>query len=197
MNKRQQAISILTQSRDLLAEQLIERIVDDEDQFISDAQGNSYMNEISIIYDDVCGKLNQVNSMIANLPPDSGPSQSAVSAGENGSDDEANDGEETEASKVNFGLFGRQVVTNDMAGAGATLSQLMGIDEELGLQSANSFRDKLEKDPQTMQKAMGLYGEMAAGNNNASLVILWQCFGLQGLPAVQALESLKASQFGK
>ena len=64
---------------------------------------------------------------------------------------------------------------------------------QLATKCATAFRDKFNDDPHTLNKAMGLRSKLIAGENNDLLMILWDCFGLQGLHAVTALQTLKAS----
>ena len=92
---------------------------------------------------------------------------------------------------VNFALFGRQIAAGDIEGAGRTLSEVFGVDEASGHRCAVSFQKRPQEDPATIEKTMGLRQELAAGKNNNSLAIIWECFGLQGMPAVQVLEKLK------
>ena len=41
-----------------------------------------------------------------------------------------------------------------------------------------------------MTKAMSLRKEVATANFNSSLVLLYECFGLQGLEAISVLQTL-------
>ncbi|MCH7727860.1 MAG: Flp pilus assembly complex ATPase component TadA, partial [Planctomycetes bacterium] len=61
------AMSILCHAREILADRMIERILDAENQILEDAQGDSYMNEIETLQESVGERLNSVNVMLANL----------------------------------------------------------------------------------------------------------------------------------
>lgn len=190
-DKRKRAMSILVRAREILAERLAERVIDDADQLVDDAHGNSYMDEIGTLYESVGGKLNNVNSMIAGLPT-AGTSESTESdaalAVEFGETQQTQD-----PAPATFALFARQISENDLAAAGQSLSQLLGVDRELADRCAAAFHERLQQDPTTIEKAIRLRNEMAQGNNNASLLILFECFGLQGLQAVDVLDKLRAT----
>ena len=192
MDKRKRALSILEQARDLLGQRLIEDIIESGDSILEDAEGCSYMDEIDTVHQRVGGRLNSINIMIANLPaadstgaePESATLETPVAALEP---------EETEVPKpVNFVLFVEQIGANDVDGAARTLSELLDVDEESAHHCATSFRDRLNEDPTTLQRVMQLRTKLIAGENNDSLMILWDCFRLQGPQAVEVLQTLKA-----
>ena len=68
MDERTEAIRILERARDLLAEQLSERVAHSRDEIFDDALGLSYLSEIGSIYEQLGQRLQQVNNMLANLP---------------------------------------------------------------------------------------------------------------------------------
>jgi hypothetical protein len=67
---RNRAIQILTEARDILAERLTERVLDSAEDILADARGESYMNEIDAVYEQVGVKLSHISQMLANLPVD-------------------------------------------------------------------------------------------------------------------------------
>ena len=69
MNQRAEALEILKRARDLLQEQLVERVVAARDEILADALGLSYAGEIDALYEQVGARLSRVQSMLANLPP--------------------------------------------------------------------------------------------------------------------------------
>lgn len=194
MDNRKHALSILEQARDLLANRLIENVVESGDSILEDAEGDSYMGEIDSLQDRIGGRLNNINAMIANMPtvkpasketePASATEETPVSA--------AVDEPVSPPMPVNFATFGQQIAAGDIDRAGRTLSELLEVDQKLAHRCATSFRDRLNEDPMTIQKAMRLRSKLMAGENNDSLMILWDCFGLQGLQAVAVLQTLKA-----
>ena len=67
---RNRAIQILTEAREILAERLTERVLDSADDILADARGESYMNDIDAVYEQVGLKLSHITQMLANLPVD-------------------------------------------------------------------------------------------------------------------------------
>ena len=92
---------------------------------------------------------------------------------------------------ADFALFGRQIAANDIDGAGRTLAELLEVDQKLAHQCATSFRERLNEDPTTIQKAMLLRTKLMTDEKNDSLMILWDCFRLQGPQAVEVMQTLK------
>jgi hypothetical protein len=70
MNDRARASDILRKARAILAERLTERIKEQSDELLDDARGDSYMNEIESLYDELGMKLSHVSQMLSNLPAD-------------------------------------------------------------------------------------------------------------------------------
>jgi hypothetical protein len=68
MNDRQRAIALLTEARDALAHRLTERVLELADEVLADARGDSYMNEIDSLYEQIGLKLAHVNQLLASLP---------------------------------------------------------------------------------------------------------------------------------
>lgn len=69
MNDRQRAITVLSEARDALAQRLTERVLELAEEVLADARGDSYMNEIDSLYEQIGLKLAHVNQLLANLPP--------------------------------------------------------------------------------------------------------------------------------
>jgi hypothetical protein len=65
---RNRAIQILTEAREILAERLTERVLESAEEILSDARGDSYMNDIDAVYEQVGLKLSHITQMLANLP---------------------------------------------------------------------------------------------------------------------------------
>ncbi|QDU30481.1 hypothetical protein ETAA8_56210 [Anatilimnocola aggregata] len=65
---RNRAIAILTEAREILAERLTERVLDSAEEILSDARGESYMNDIDAVYEQVGVKLSHITQMLANMP---------------------------------------------------------------------------------------------------------------------------------
>ena len=225
MNQRNQAIETLKAARNSLAEQLTERILECREEILDDATGESFLGEIEQIYEKFGSRLNHLNSLLSSLPPvvpglpekstDARPAalpapESKAAVGEEkGTDDLADEtlingleqaapyaaGEE-QNERVTFETFVGQLRSADMQGAGATLGVLFGVDAQRGVRCATDFAEKFVADPTVMLKAMNLRTELQAGNTNASLMLLWECFGLRGLESIGAIQTLKASLAG-
>ena len=75
MNDRSRASEVLRKARAILAERLTERINEQSDELLDDARGDSYMNEIESLYDELGTKLSHVSQMLSNLPAEEPPLQ--------------------------------------------------------------------------------------------------------------------------
>jgi hypothetical protein len=104
-------------------------------------------------------------------------------------DDEA---EDDRAMPISFQSFAERIMANDVEGAGIVLAGLFDVSVDRGRQCARRFQEQLSERPQFLQKAMGLRHELTSGSVNGSLILLWECFGLQGIESLSALQSLKA-----
>jgi hypothetical protein len=198
MDNRQRARKILEEARELLADRLVEQIVESGDGILEDAEGYSYMDEIDSLQERIGGRLNNINVMIGNLPASEPVRKEPMPVAEEApvssvGSKEAVAEEASPPVPVNFALFGQQIAANDIDGAGRTLSELLDVDQTLARRCATAFRDRLNEDPTTIQKTMRLRSKLMAGEHNDSLMILWDCFGLQGLQAVTVLQTLRAS----
>jgi hypothetical protein len=82
MNDRAQAVEILRQARTVLAERLTEQVIEQAEEILADARGDSYMNEIETLYDQIGHKLTHVSQMLSNLPAESPPTDTTTAAAE-------------------------------------------------------------------------------------------------------------------
>lgn len=96
---------------------------------------------------------------------------------------------------ISFQAFAERVLANDVEGAGTVLAGLFDVSGPRGRDCAKRFQEQLAERPQFLQKAMGLRSELASGSVNGALLVLWECFGLQGLESIAALQALK-TRFG-
>ena len=92
---------------------------------------------------------------------------------------------------VTFKEFAMAIQGGDMSLTGRMLSQLTGISAEAGLSAATFFSQKLESEPGSFMKLMQIRSEIQTGNNNAAMMLIMECFNVDGMPAMQALESMK------
>lgn len=225
MNDRARAIALLQQARDILTERLTERLLESREAVLEDALGLAYSSEIDAILEQVGQRLNNVNVLLNNLPPqeespsplpddivplaptpvlgyepattDAQPADSitdrtvetppaaAPSVIYVGADGES-------ALPPSFQDFVSLVLTGDLDGGATVLAPLLNLSGERARQCTERFRDQLREQPQFLHKATGLRNELAAGSVNGALLLLWECFGLQGLESVTALQALRA-----
>jgi hypothetical protein len=68
MTERTRALKILQKAQALLAERLTQQVLDEADEILSDASGDSYMNEIETLYEQIGVKLAHITAMLSNLP---------------------------------------------------------------------------------------------------------------------------------
>ncbi len=92
--------------------------------------------------------------------------------------------------EASFRSFGTQIFTGDLDAAGESLAELFDVDAQRGRRCAETFAEQLSRSPEVMTKAMSLRQEIATANFNSSLMLLYECFGLQGLEAISVLQTL-------
>ncbi|HUE73474.1 MAG TPA: hypothetical protein VMP01_21530 [Pirellulaceae bacterium] len=68
MTDRQRAHDILREAKEALAQRLTELVLAGGDDILADARGDSYMNEIETLYEQVGMKLAHISQMLANVP---------------------------------------------------------------------------------------------------------------------------------
>jgi hypothetical protein len=68
MTDRQRAQDVLRQAREILAERLTELVISQGEEILADARGESYMNEIESLYEQVGMKLAHLGQIISHLP---------------------------------------------------------------------------------------------------------------------------------
>jgi hypothetical protein len=202
MNDRSRAIDILKRARDLLAERLTERILDSRDDILADAMGLAYQSEIDAVYEQVGARLNHISAMLGSLPPENEPPEEQPTA-ETGKDAAFSGPTALPAPRpiagylstrepVSFRTFGLQVQSGDLGGAGSSLAALFNISPERGERCAQHFFSRLRENPAVMMKAQELRHELAKGNFNESLALLWECFGLQGVESIGVIQALRS-----
>jgi hypothetical protein len=219
MKPRSEAINILQQARDLLAERLTERIREAREQILEDAEGNSYLSEIEQIYEQLGGRLAHLNAMLSNLPPAEEPQAAETTTTHTASPvftdvaaatfpstidatppfpvDEPlalpapDQRTVTLAAPATFQGFALQIHASDLEAAGRSLAELFAVDAARGRRCAEVFSAQLAVNPDLFGKAMKLRADLESGNVNGALMLLWECFGLQGLESLGVLQTLK------
>jgi hypothetical protein len=217
MDDRALAISILERARDILAARLAERVVELGEEIIDDALGNSYGGEIDSLHDQVGLRLSHVNAMLANLPHLATPQFAASAASDADSthltstqtampgllpppiETVATPAEVTTATRTaaapqmaSFQTFVESVLADDLEASAQTLASLFDIDVPRARRCAATFAEKLHAQPDFLDMAMRLRGELQSGSINGALLLLWECFGLRGLESIGVMQALKA-----
>ncbi len=70
MPDRQRALDVLREAREILAQRLTELVLEQSGDILGDARGESYMNEIDSLYEQVGMKLAHIGQMISHVPAD-------------------------------------------------------------------------------------------------------------------------------
>jgi hypothetical protein len=95
------------------------------------------------------------------------------------------------AGAASFQSFIKQIMAGDVDAAGETLAALLDVQRDRGRRCAATFAQRLAAQPDFLAKAMRLRGELQSGSINGSLMLLWECFGLQGMESIGAMQALK------
>lgn len=225
MPDRDEALAILKRAREALLARLTEAILEQEEELMADAQGESFLSEIETLYERMGGKLAHLSQMISNLPPDPAEhdlpddeelfareDQPAASeeyprlphfpfpipaASENPSRTEAGDliglpapGVPTLKAPA-FGRFVTHIEQGEVDHAGNLIGQLLGLSPFTGQRCAQVFAARYETDPGVVVKAMRIRQELTLEQYNNALQLMHECFGLQGLDAMIALQRMK------
>jgi hypothetical protein len=73
MTDRTRAAKILREARAILSEQLTEQVLQQAEEILADARGDSYMSEIESLFERIGIKLSHVGQMLSNLPAEESP----------------------------------------------------------------------------------------------------------------------------
>jgi hypothetical protein len=217
-SEQEQAVELLTQARDILAARLTERVLELGSDLLDDARGESYANEIDSLYDQIGTRLNQVNTLLAGLPAtcDAPPAESfstsipgieqsphfvvqnvsttsdsdcEISAIEDLITTQEPTNRTSEPSS--YPLFVQDIIRRDTASAGLRLVGVLELTPERAERCAARFREQLDRDPAFLGKVQGLRRALNSGDSNQALLLLWECFGLQGEESVTAVQALR------
>ena len=199
-----------------MADRLTERVREAREQILDDAEGHSYLSEIEQIYEQMGGRLAHLNAMLSNLPAVEEPQTTtqaatpvytdvAAAAGYQSTIDAAppealeeplalpapDQRTMTLAAPATFQGFALQIHAADIDAAGRSLAELFALDAARGRRCAEVFSSQLAINPDLFGKAMKLRADLESGNVNSALMLLWECFGLQGLESLGVLQTLK------
>ena len=93
---------------------------------------------------------------------------------------------------VSFQTFLAEIQAGSLEAAGQSLAELLDVDEERGQACARVFSERLTSDPEFPFKAMQLRKELQARSYNGALMLLYECFGLQGIESIGVVQTLLA-----
>jgi hypothetical protein len=216
MNDRQQAIDLLRRARDILAERLTDRILQNKDAILEDALGLGYGSEIDGVYEQLGMRLAHVNQLLSNLPAEEVAASDEPAAQEDvavelGPDEFLDPphshvpaphlalpgpGELLQLAgptpAVSFQKFAARIFMGDVGGAGAILAELFELDVARATRCARVFYDGVRHNPEVIAKAAQLRRELQAGSYNTALVLLHDCFGLAGVESISVMQTLRA-----
>ncbi|UUO05769.1 hypothetical protein M4951_20650 [Blastopirellula sp. J2-11] len=214
MNSPRDAITILKQAREELIARLRQRIVENEEEILADARGESFLSDIETIYDQIASRLVHVNQMISSLPAETLEFETEETYS---LDDTVAASSETSFTfesapqipqqlestpnvlslpaptpAANFQLFMQSIQAGDESAAGRVLSDLLQVDLPRGEQCARVFLQRYREDAEIVSKAMQLRKELMLSNFNNAIMLLYECFGLQGMESIAAMQALRA-----
>lgn len=217
LTDQERAAELLTQARDILAARLYERVLELGSDLLDDARGESYGSEIDSLYDQIGTRLNQVNTMLAALPASTEvPVSESFSTNHLNLDHAPHfvqtvsptsdvDGELTVSEDLittqepparssepsTYPLFVQDIIRRDTSSAGQRLQRVLNVRADRAENCAMRFREQLDRDPAFLSKVQALRRALNAGDSNQSLLLLWECFGLQGEECTAAMQSLR------
>lgn len=219
MNRRTEAIDVLRQARDALARRLIEQVLDHAPDLLDEAEGLTYTGPIEAIHDQIGLRLGNVNQMLGQLQVlDDEPAEYYGEHPDFADESEPNfiqistDYDEAgvapppvgllpsaetmkrmpESQTADFQSFVRQISSHDLEAAAHTLAQLFEVQPSRARSCAERFHEQFHSSPDFLAKAMQLRGELSGGSVNSALMLLWECFGLQGVESITVMQTLKA-----
>lgn len=216
-SEQEQAVDLLTRARDILAARLTERVLELGDDLLDDARGESYAGEIDSLYDQIGTRLNQVNTMLAGLPAVSDiPSTHSFSTGtptlehsphfvqtvspSSDTDCEISVSEDLittqetptrNSEPSTYPLFVQDIIRRDCTTAGHRLVKILNLSLERAERCAARFREQLDRDPAFLSKVQALRRALNGEDSNQALLLLWECFGLQGEESTAAMPKLR------
>jgi len=195
MTDREIAIQTLVQARDILGERLVERLVESRDQVLEDAIGGVYESEINSIFEQIAGRLSQVNQMLANMPEDRAALVESA--------DDADGYQQPEAPATpTMDIYDEPLLAAETlrhhvkAGnrqeAAEFLSRLFSIDSASAIRCAEFFFERCSAESDTLDKTQALIDAVRRAHRNDALFALSTCFGLSGNDLIQSFASLES-----
>ncbi|QDU77314.1 hypothetical protein Pan97_43810 [Bremerella volcania] len=221
MSDRNEALAVLKQARDALLARMTEAILEQAEEIVADAQGESFLSEIETLYDQMGNKLAHLNQMISNLPAEAEPQDDTFPF-----DREDQPEEQPTARLPHFPIASKsevelppRVQRDDLIGlpapgvslpkapafarfvahieqgetdqAGDVIAQIFGLSPFSGMKCAETFAARYETDTAVVVKAMRIRQELTQKRFNDALMLMHECFGLQGIEAMIALQKMR------
>src|SRR5688500_6726237 len=87
MNERARALELLREARAILAQRLTEQVLAQAEDILADARGDSYMNEIESLYEQIGHKLAHLGQMLSHLPVEEPTHHTATAAAQHSPED--------------------------------------------------------------------------------------------------------------
>jgi hypothetical protein len=214
MNDRARAVSLLRQAREILVRRLTERVLENAEELLDDARGESYMGEIDALYDQIGTPLAHLNQILSALPvddevhthdvhaqhaaahsyaeivPPAWPELPALPAPRTALPIEVVIDAPTADGLLQ--TFAARIQAGDVEGAGDALAALFDLSVERAHRCAQHFRQQLLEEPGYVVHAMHLKREVQTGGYNSALMLLYQCFGLSGIESIGVLHVLRS-----
>ncbi|PQO27979.1 hypothetical protein C5Y96_16510 [Blastopirellula marina] len=221
MSDRNEALAVLKQARDKLLVRMTEAILEQAEEIVADAEGESFLSEIETLYDQMGNKLAHLNQMIANLPAEPvSPETSDLFAREDQADEipparlphfplatqspmelaphvERDDLIGLPAPGVSlpkapaFARFVSHIEQGETDQAGDIIAQILGLSPYSGMKCAETFSARYQSDTAVVVKAMRIRQELTQNRFNDALMLMHECFGLQGMEAMIALQKMR------
>jgi len=221
MSDRNEALAVLKQARDALMVRMTEAILDQAEEIVADAEGQSFLSEIETLYDQMGNKLAHLNQMIANLPVEPEPREDAHAFDredqaeekprarlphfplgsqatlERSSQAERDDLIGLPAPGVSlpkapaFAQFVSHIEQGELDQAGDVIANILGLSPFSGMKCAETFAARYESDTAVVVKAMRIRQELTQNRFNDALMLMHECFGLQGIEAMIALQKMR------
>lgn len=98
---------------------------------------------------------------------------------------------EEEPTQPTFAMFAFAIVGGQVEIAGKILGAILNLESQDALKAAKHYHDKYLVQKDIQSKAMHIRILIQAGQNTDALMAIYECFGLQGPPAIAALESMR------
>jgi len=215
MQDRNAAIDVLKQAREALLARMTETILEQQDEILADAHGESFLSEIDELFDRMGAKLSHLNQMISNLPAESPepvpfeePAERSDSA-ENVArlpyfeaavrEEISSDsgiislpGPNSKSMPPNgFAQFVAHVDAGSLDEAADLIAALLGLSPIRGQKAARTFAQKYQEDSLIVGKAMQIRHQLVQQNYNDALMLTHECFGLQGAEAMIAMQKMR------